>query len=354
MLCFVLGTRPEIIKMAPLIRRAVGANLPFILIHTGQHYDHLLDSVFFEELKLPQPNHNLHAAGSSHADMISKMLIGLEKLWIQEKPSVVVVEGDTNSVFAAAFCANSLNIPVAHVESGLRSDDWEMPEERNRVLTDRLSQRLYVPTEDQAARLSQEGIEDTNILITGNTIADAVAEHSEYAKQVSLPEGLEGILALLTLHRPALVDNPDRLQSVLQAIDSALSEANIEGVLLAHPRTASKLQLLNLSLTSIKIHEPIGYLPMLRLMQEAKVIITDSGGLQEEAALLHLPCVTVRENTERPETIRAGGNIVTGFDTDVISKAITESLSKKIDWKPLYSVENPSDTIMDDLTTHYA
>jgi len=355
MLCFALGTRPEIIKLAPLIRRTTEAGYPYKLIHTGQHYDHLLDSVFFEELHLPQPDHNLKASGSSHGEMIGKMLTGFEKLWTEEKPFVVIVEGDTNSVFAAAFMANRLGIPVAHVEAGLRSDDWTMPEECNRVLTDRLSKRLYAPTEDQAERLRSEGIEPNNILVTGNTIADAVAEHSKFALDAEVPSGIssERPFALLTLHRPALVDDPGRLEKVLGAIDTSLNNAKIPGVLLAHPRTQGKLDALNLNLKSITVHEPVGYLPMLNLMQKAELIITDSGGLQEEAALLHLPCVTVRENTERPETIAAGGNTLTGFSSEKIDQAISKSISSTIDWKPLYSVADPSDTIMKDLINHY-
>ena len=355
MLCFALGTRPEIIKLAPLIRRAVEAGYPFKLIHTGQHYDHLLDSVFFDELHLSQPDHNLQASASSHGEMIGKMLKGFEKLWTKEKPSVVIVEGDTNSVFAAAFMANRLGIPVAHVEAGLRSDDWTMPEECNRVLTDRLSERLYAPTEVQAERLVTEGMAPDKILVTGNTIADAVAEHSKFALDAEIPSGISSDkpFALLTLHRPALVDDPKRFVEVLSAIDSSLSNAEIHGVLLAHPRTRGKLDDLSLSLNSIMVHEPVGYLPMLSLMQKAKLIITDSGGLQEEAALLHLPCVTVRENTERPETIVAGGNTLTGFSPEKIDRSIKESIKNDIDWKPLYAVPDPSDTIMKDLITHY-
>jgi len=356
MFCFTLGTRPEIIKLAPLIRRAAARNIPFTLIHTGQHYDELLDRVFFRELALPEPHANLHAAAPTHGRMLAAMFTGLEDLWAKERPSVVIAEGDTNSVFAAAFTARRLGVPFAHVEAGLRSDDWTMPEEVNRVLADRLSDRLYAPTDSQKERLLAEGIPEGNILITGNTIADAVREHLPIAEHANLPSELAdataGDFVPITLHRPALVDDPARLSSILTAIDAALGAAGISGIFLVHPRTRKHLSGTR-AFRAVQLHEPVGYLAMLSLLSRAKLVITDSGGLQEEAALLHVPCVTVRENTERPETLRSGGNRIVGLDPASVQEGIEQAIGTPVSWKPLYTVEHPADAIMDDLVSRY-
>ena len=356
LLTFALGTRPEIIKLAPLIRRAATAGLPLEIIHTGQHYDALMDSVFFQELGLPLPDYNLHAAAETHATMLAKMFIGFEERFQAKRPSVIVVEGDVNGVFAAAFVGNRMGIPVAHVEAGLRSDDYSMPEEWNRILTDRLSDRLYTPTAEHVSRLCAEGIPRDRMQITGNTIADAVKEHKEKALQTKLPKTLEEIVekpfALLTLHRPALVDDPARLRSVLSAIDAMLRSEKLQGIFLAHPRTRKQLPKA-LSYPTLTVHEPLSYFPMLHLLQRAKIILTDSGGIQEEAALLHVPCLTLRKNTERPETLRAGGNLLTGFDAAAIAESAAALLHDRIKWMPLYSVDHPSDMILEDLRSRY-
>ena len=352
-----LGTRPEIIKLAPIIRRLRDKKVSFTLIHTNQHYDHILDGVFFEELDLPPPTHHLHAAAGSHAEMFGKMFPALEKVWMEARPEAVIVQGDTNSSFAAALIATRLKIPVAHVEAGLRSDDWDMPEEANRVMTDHLATRLYAPTEEHAQRLKEEGIPNKKILVTGNTVADAVMEHKDMAKKVSLPQALSTYpgtrFALLTLHRPALVDDPKKLRSMLQAIDKLLVAESMKGLLLTHPRTRKKLGDEPLLLKALAIEEPVGYFPMLKLFQDAAIVITDSGGLQEEAAILQIPCVTVRENTERPETLKAGGNRIVGFDRALLKEAVHDFLHGKISWKPLYSIACPSNMIVDDLLSHF-
>ncbi|MBI5155863.1 UDP-N-acetylglucosamine 2-epimerase (non-hydrolyzing) [Candidatus Peregrinibacteria bacterium] len=356
-LSIALGTRPEIIKLAPIIRRLRDKKIPLTLIHTNQHYDHILDGVFFEELDLPPPTHHLHAAAGSHGEMFGKMFPAFEKVWTEDRPEAVIVQGDTNSSFAAALIATRLRIPVAHVEAGLRSDDWDMPEEANRVMTDHLANRLYAPTEEHAARLLGEGIAPEKILVTGNTIADAVTEHRVIAKKAALPAALSSYagtrFALLTLHRPALVDDPVKLRSMLTATDELLVSESMRGVLLTHPRTRKQLGDTPLPLKALAIEEPIGYLPMLKLFQDAAIIITDSGGLQEEAAILQIPCVTVRENTERPETLKAGGNRIVGFDHAALQQAVHDFLHGTINWKPLYSVAHPSDMIVADLLSHF-
>jgi UDP-N-acetylglucosamine 2-epimerase (non-hydrolysing) len=353
MFTFVLGTRPEIIKLAPIVRRCIDRSIPFQIVHTGQHYDHALDGIFFEELKLPDPSINLKAAAATQGAFFGNLIPALEKLWSQKRPSVVIVQGDTNSAFAGAFIAQRLGIPVAHVEAGLRSDDWTMPEEVNRILIDRIADRLYAPTEYHAQRIISEGINKGRVLVTGNTVSDAVSEHLALAKGAALPSGIpiDAPYALLTLHRPALVDDPIRLQKILGVIDMALQKQGITGVFLVHPRTRKNLP--GNAFPSIRLHDPIGYFPMLRLLAGARIVITDSGGLQEETALLHVSCVTIRENTERPETVEAGGNRITGFDAPAIERAITDLTTNKPDWKSLYTVEHPSDTILEDLLAHF-
>lgn len=355
-ICFLLGTRPEIIKIAPLIRRARARDVPFMIIHTGQHYDDALDGVFFRELGLPPPDANAHAAAPSVAAMIEKMADCVGEVWGARKPSVVVVQGDTNSALAGSLLAQKAGIPVAHVEAGLRSDDLTMPEEVNRIQIDGLAERLYVPTAEQAARLEKDGTPAERVLVTGNTVADAVADHLPQAASFPLPEAIDalakGAYAIVTLHRPALVDDAAKLDVHFRAIDAVLSAEGVVGLFLCHPRTRARLRL-DSALTALHVVDPIGYLPMLRLVRGAKLLVTDSGGLQEEAALLRVPCVTVRENTERPETIRAGGNRLVGFDIPALEEAVRRFLHDPIDWKPLYDVAAPSETILDDLVSRY-
>lgn len=352
-LCFVLGTRPEIIKLAPLLRRCVERDVPFRLLHSGQHYDRALDGIFFEELQLPAPHANLAAAAPSQGAFFGRLLPALEEEWTAQRPAAVIVQGDTNSAFAGAFMAQRMGIPVAHVEAGLRSDDWTMPEEVNRVLIDRLADRLYVPTEAQAERVRAEGIPSDRLLVSGNTVADAVREHLPLAAAAALPADMptDSPYAIITLHRPALVDHPDRLLAVLGAIDDSLAGAGVKGFFLVHPRTRRSLQ--DAGLRAVSLHEPVGYLPMLRLLSAARMVVTDSGGLQEETAILHIPCVTVRENTERPETLEAGGNRLAGLDPAAVAAAVEELSTAAPAWKPLYGVDHPSDLIHDDLVSRY-
>lgn len=351
-LCFVLGTRPEIIKLAPVIRRCMKQELPYRLVHTGQHYDHALDGIFFKELSIPVPTINLAAASPDQGTFFGRAFQGLEQS-LRVTPSCLIVQGDTNSAFAGAFMGQRLGIPVVHLEAGLRSDDWTMPEEVNRILIDRISDRLYVPTEAQAERLFTEGIPKDRVMVTGNTVADAVEEHLALAKNEVLPAEFktDEPYALITLHRPALVNDSARLAVVLGAVDRVLKSHGIRGIFLVHPRTRATLS--SRIFESIVLVEPIGYLPMLKLLTGAKIVVTDSGGLQEETALLHIPCVTVRENTERPETVEAGGNVIAGFNPKKIAECMEQKLSEEISWKPLYSKKNAADAIVKDLVSRY-
>lgn len=349
---FVLGTRPEIIKLAPLIRRCADRGIDFSIIHTGQHYDDKLDGIFFRELDIPEPTRNLKAAGGSQKEFFAKVFPELEAAFTKENPKVVIVQGDTNSAYAGACVAHALEVPLAHVEAGLRSDDLTMPEEVNRIAIDGLAQRLYVPTEAQRRRLLAEGITADCIVLTGNTVADAVSEHLAAAHKTEVPLTLPTEYAVLTLHRPALVDEPKKLTEVLTVIAEALTKRGLVGIFPVHPRTRPKLA--GWSHASVQIVDPIGYLVMLKVLSDASLVITDSGGIQEEAAILKVPCVTVRENTERPETIEAGGNMLVGFDTHRITTAIVHWSMGPFSWKPLYAIEQPSDVMLDDLTSRYA
>ncbi len=355
-LCFVLGTRPEIIKLAPLLRRCVQQAVPFTLVHTGQHYDPLLDSAFFDELSLPPVTLQLSAAAPTKEAFMEGVVPPLVASWQQRRPSCVIVQGDTNSAYAGAYAADQEGIPVAHVEAGLRSDDLTMPEEVNRIFIDGIAARLYTPTAAQAERVASEGIDRSRILVTGNTVADAVAEHLSTAESTPLPPAIEPLThvpyAVITLHRPVLVDDPVRFAAVLAVIQSVLEEHDLRAVFPVHPRARKTIGALP-AFPRIALVDPIGYFAMLRLMQHARLLLTDSGGLQEESVLLKVPCVTIRENTERPETLEAGGNRLVGFDPEALRRAAHDLLAAPPAWKPLYEVDRPSDVILADLLSRY-
>lgn len=323
----VLGTRPEIIKMAPVIDEIRRRGLEFTLIHTGQHYDHEMSDQFFIDLELPSPHHNIGAGSGSHGEMTAEMLRGIEEVLAEEEPDIVMVQGDTNAVLAGALAAVKLHIPVGHVEAGLRSFDRTMPEEINRMVADACSKLYYVPTEESGINLLMEGADPDNVFITGNTVVDACLRNIEIASRSS--EVLSGFqddekLVVLTLHRAENVDNPERLRSIIEAV-LELREFRI--VFPVHPRTRKNLEEQGLyrklmEADHVSIHKPMGYLDFLLLLSNSFMIMTDSGGLQEEAITFNVPCLTLRYNTERPETVDAGGNILVGADRDrIISTA---------------------------------
>ena len=336
-LAIVLGTRPEIIKMAPVIRELERRQENYFILHTGQHYSYRLDKIFFEQLKLPQPRYNLDVGSGSHAVETGKILIGIEKVLLGEKPDIVLVEGDTNSVLAAALAAAKLHIKVGHVEAGLRSYDRNMPEEINRILTDHLADHLYAPTPKAREILLSEGIPDRNIFVTGNTIVDAVFQNLETAQEN--PEALSALhlkpqgFFLLTLHREENVDDPARLASILKGLKKAAMKFRLPVVYPIHPRTRKRLNQFGIEPQSLRLIEPVDFLDFLQLERNAGLIITDSGGIQEEACILGVPCVTVRDNTERPETVESGANILAGSSPDKIVDCIRIMLGRKKNWK---------------------
>ena len=332
----VLGARPQFIKAA-MVSRAIRArdDIKEIIVHTGQHFDANMSKVFFEQLDIPQPNYNLQIAGLSHGAMTGRMLEGIEKLIQSEKPDWVLVYGDTNSTLAGALAACKLHTPVAHVEAGLRSHNPAMPEEINRVLTDRVSSLLLCPTQTAVNNLHNERfpfpangfngeIRAQRIANTGDVMFDAVLYYGERAQQqVSLQKfGLEHqAYVLCTIHRQENTDASERRNSILSALRTIAKDIPV--ALPLHPRTKLKLeqQYDSRALDGIKILEPLPYLEMQRLQMSAKLILTDSGGVQKEAYFHQVPCITFRDETEWVETVKAGWNNLVGADTDAIISA---------------------------------
>lgn len=333
----VIGTRPEIIKMAPVIRELQNKRVNYFILHTGQHYSYNLDRVFFEQLRLPSAKYNLEVGSGSHAEQTGKILMGVEKVFQTERPEIVVMEGDTNSVFAGALAATKLHISVGHVEAGLRSYDRQMPEEINRILTDHCSDYLFAPTRKAKQILLGEGISEEKIFVTGNTIVDAVYQNLNIAKDMANCLTILHLAPreyfLVTLHRQENVDNPVRLASILQGLDRLASESRLPVVYPVHPRSRKMISEYEIEPRNLKLTEPIDFLSFLQLESNAKLILTDSGGVQEEACILKIPCVTLRDNTERPETLEVGANVLAGASSDKILDCVNLMLNKKSKWR---------------------
>lgn len=332
----ILGTRPEIIKMSPVIRALGKANKKHFILHTGQHYSYNMDKIFFEQLQLPQARYNLEVGSGSHAEQTARILVGVEEVLQKEAPDIVLVEGDTNSVFAGALAALKLLIKVGHVEAGLRSYDRNMPEEINRLMTDHCSDYLFAPTEKARSILLSEGIRNNSIFVTGNTIVDAVHENLEIAMQKSSSfESLNikpGRYFLVTLHRQENVDDRERFSSILAGLNLLSGEFNLPVVYPIHPRSRQRISKFGLDCSIIKLIEPLDYLSFLQLESNARLILTDSGGVQEESCILKVPCVTLRDNTERPETLEAGSNILAGVNSKKILECVRIMMDRERNW----------------------
>lgn len=306
---FVVGTRPEIVKTAPVVRAVTATDgLEPYLVHTDQHYDAALSDAFFDALDLPAPDRHLGVGSGTQAQQVARGLAAVEAVLEERKPLVVLAQGDTNAVLSTALAAAKLDVPFGHVEAGLRSWDRSMPEEVNRVLADHVADFAFAPTETAAANLAAEGIVD-GVRVTGNTVVDACLDHCDVARRESdaLDRfGLDaGAYALATVHRPVNADDPGRLREILAALD----DQPFPVVLPAHPRTRAAADGLDFEPAgALRLVDPLGYLDFLRLLDETRVVVTDSGGVQEEASVLSTPCLTVRPNTERPETVEAGVN----------------------------------------------
>jgi len=326
-IAFVLGTRPEIIKLYSCIRYCEDNGVDFVVINTDQHYDKTMRDVFFDELHLPQPQYMLGIGSASHAMMVAKMLIALEEVFTKEQPSVVVVQGDTNTVLAGCLTAVKMGIPVAHIEAGLRSYDRTMPEEYNRVVVDHCANYLFAPTERQATILRQEGLTPETIHVTGNTVVDAVYDVREWAQP---PESDPYIL--LTCHRPANTDNPEHLNAILNAVQSICVGEGLTCIFPAHPRLKGHMKTIE-QFDRIKITEPLGYSQMIGAMQNAEMVLTDSGGIQEESCILQKKCLILRTNTERPETLDVGGAVlIESFTSQEIVNKFNLLQKKTVAW----------------------
>lgn len=337
---FVYGTRPEIIKLSPLIRLCVSSRQNFTQIHSGQHYSPTMDAVFMRELGIPRPEHRLRgrSAAGRHGEHVGRLMTQIELILERRRPTHVVVQGDTNTVLAASLAAAKIpDIRVAHVEAGLRSFDRRMPEEINRVAADHVSDLLFAPTQDCARQLRSEGIPAAKIRVTGNTIVDAVRQNLKIAERRAAPEARRvraaGPYGLLTLHRQENVDDRRTLRNILTGLSRVIRHSRLPIYFPAHPRTVGRLQKFGLRLpTGIHLMPPTGYFDFLHLQQGASLILTDSGGVQEESCILRVPCVTLRESTERPETVRVGGNIIAGCDPDQILRAAKQMLARPRRW----------------------
>jgi UDP-N-acetylglucosamine 2-epimerase (non-hydrolysing) len=308
----ILGTRPNFVKMAPVIAAAAEGGHQGVIVHTGQHYDRAMSDVFFEELGVPEPDHMLGVGSGSHAEQTARVLERLEPVLVEERPDLVLVPGDVNSTLAAALCAERLGIRVGHVESGLRSFDREMPEEINRIVADHISELLFLHSEEAVENLRAEGIGDGRMHFVGNTMIDTlVALRDRFtARHAARGAGVEpGTYLLVTLHRPALVDTP-LLREATAALAAVAAELPV--VFPVHPRTRKMMgsEVPN----GLSVIDPVGYLDFLSLEADAAAVLTDSGGIQEEASYLGVPCFTLRDNTERPVTVRAGTNTLLGLD----------------------------------------
>lgn len=335
-IAIVLGTRPEIIKLSPIIRLLTKKKINFFIVHTNQHFDYSMDKIFFKELNLLSPKYQINIKEKTHGSMVGKMMIEIEKIIIKEKPDLIIVQGDTNSALAGALVASKLGIKLAHIEAGLRSFDRTMPEEINRVIVDHLADYLFAPTKNQKKLLLNEGIDEKKIFVVGNTIVDATFQNLEIAEDKVKKIDFFDKYFLLTLHRPSNVDNEDKFKKIIKNLEKISENFNIPVLFPIHPRTKINAKKFNIYFNDkyFKLIEPVGYLRMLILEKNAKIIFTDSGGIQEEACLLKTPCITLRENTERPETIEVGANFLVGDDFNKIKNAVDYFFNlKNYNWK---------------------
>jgi UDP-N-acetylglucosamine 2-epimerase (non-hydrolysing) len=333
MLYLVAGARPNFMKIAPIVRALKAQQaLSFKIIHTGQHYDREMNDVFFEELGIPQPDVFMAAGGGSHAQQTAKIMVGFEELCTAERPAAVLVVGDVNSTLACSIVAKKLNIPVAHVEAGLRSFDMAMPEEINRLVTDSISDWFFVTEPSAVEHLRREGKSESAIHYVGHVMVDNVLYQADKLAQAD-STGFEtsafkaaqqekgGRYGVVTLHRPSNVDEPDTFTRIAGALKEIASELPL--IFPVHPRTRANIEKFGIDLgPNITLAGPQAYMAFLNLWKDAAVVLTDSGGLQEETTALGVPCVTIRENTERPVTVEEGSNVLAGTDPDkIISEA---------------------------------
>jgi UDP-N-acetylglucosamine 2-epimerase (non-hydrolysing) len=326
--------------MSPVIHELARRRIDFVLIHTGQHYSYDMDRQFFEELGLPEPKHYIPPSppGALHGEQTGRMLVGIEAALVAERPRFVIVGGDANTNLAGALAARKLQLNTGHVEAGLRSHDWRMPEEHNRVMIDHISDVLFAPTLEACNNLRADNVRG-RVILTGNTIVDAV-EHM-LKRRFSLPTdhliSEEAPYAVVTVHREENVDVPANLVLITRSVQAIAMQTGLQIIFPMHPRTRVRLEdahlLEHLEATpNIRIIRPLSYADMLTLVRGSRFVATDSGGLQEEACILGIPCITLRENTERPETVRVGANRVAGIRPESVMVAVEAALTESRSW----------------------
>ena len=360
-IAIILGTRPEIIKLSPVIRLLQKQKKPFFIIHTGQHYSYPLDEIFFRDLALPAPRWKFTRSsdlGPNRHDALIQWMKNdcIKGVLEKEKPSAVLVQGDTDTVRAGAEAVSEVGgILLGHVEAGLRSYDDNMPEERNRIIADRLSDFLFAPTDTARKILEKEPLKkDARIKMTGNTIVDAVFQNLELAEKKAAADKRRKLdrYALVTLHRPESVDNRERLENILHALKTLVREGVVDGVQFpVHPRTEKRLmefgiERSNLIHAKISTPHPTGFLDFLWWEKNADIILTDSGGVQEEACILKVPCVTLRTTTERPETVALGANVLAGYDPSQIAEKTKQMINRSKDWPNPFGDGRSSERIL--------
>ena len=327
----VVGTRPNFVKIASLVKEfSKHPDITNILVHTGQHYDEKMSDSFFRELEIPEPDINLGIGSGSHAEQTGRIMIEFEKVLLNEKPDLVLVVGDVNSTLACALTSVKLGIKVAHIEAGLRSFDREMPEEINRILTDQISDYLFTTEKDAEKNLLNEGIAKSKIFFVGNLMIDTLLIHKERASNLKKPDSND--YAILTLHRPSNVDDKETLSNILEIIREIQSQIKI--IWPMHPRTRNNLEGFNLKeklkeMKNVSISDPLTYLEFMNAVMNSKFVLTDSGGIQEETTVLNIPCITLRDNTERPVTIEQGTNYLAGSNKNSILEIIQKVLNGK-------------------------
>ncbi len=332
----VVGARPNFMKIAPLHRafQKYSDQVKHLICHTGQHYDEKMSKVFFEDLELPQPDFYLGVGSGSHAEQTANVMIKFEEILLQEKPDLIIVVGDVNSTIACSLTASKLHIKVVHVEAGLRSGDMLMPEEVNRVLTDRISDMLFVTEKSGSENLKHEGVDNNKIFFTGNVMIDSLAYFKPKAEKSTIHSeyNLEkGKYVLVTLHRPSNVDSEEQLLKLIDLLNSMADKRKV--LFPIHPRTKNnlgKFSLLDKINPNVILTDPIGYLDFLALTSNAELILTDSGGIQEESTYLGVQCITLRTSTERPITVEVGTNQLLGTDLDKARVAALDVLDGKL------------------------
>ena len=327
-LTIVAGARPNFVKIAPIInaiekKKMDGCAINFRLVHTGQHYDPIMSHTFFEQLGIPEPDVNLRAGGGSQAEQTAAIMTGFEKELIENRPDMVIVVGDVTSTMASTITAKKLNIPVSHVEAGIRSGDLSMPEEVNRLITDAISDEFITTTSMASANLMAANVNESRIHLVGNTMIDTLVKHLKNLRKPSCWTDLQlrhQQYILITLHRPSNVDDEVNLHDILTVIEQ--NAGNSQFIFPVHPRTKKAIISLKAHFPAIHLIEPLGYLEFVYLLSNAKGVITDSGGITEEATVLNIPCITMRDTTERPETVLYGTNVLVGNDLYLLQEYI--------------------------------